>query len=599
MKRVSLRFRLMLLMICLTTLPVVMVTWIATSNTRQSVEKELISANQSRMLWAEQYLNELIDQIDLLFYTLQINQQLMSRLDSEFDDADVGVQLQTHTALRETLTASFFSYARKIDKLTLYSHASKRAMSVSYADSGTISELDIESGAWSRVSREPISMYFKQSEDDVYAFHSINRFPDKKLTGGIAVRINGDVWKEVSRILKSEPESSVFLTNDEGELLSGSTPHVASDEVLSQLRNTKLPDLGVVFRQTDKYLIFMERIGDGQLTVVKAIPKTVIAKSALPTIRAGILTGGLFALVSIVLSIWFSFRFSRPIISLARTMRMAHIQNAEMESVQSFDEIGLLQHGYNSMIQRIKELIEHEYQREIDVKNAQLLALQAQINPHFLNNSLNLIGGMALAKDAPEIYRITRVIGDLLRYSISTGGDKVTLGDELAHIRNYLFIQEQRFAGRCKTAVSVEEEALTSELPKFILQPLVENAFEHGLQRKEGAWYLTLVIKKIGRLIVVMIKDNGVGMPLERLDQVRGELKGKTESGSSSLAEPGSVPKRHQGIGLKNVDGRIKLQFGEKYGLRLFSKPDCGTLMVLAFPATEKRMIGKGGNPDV
>jgi two-component system, sensor histidine kinase YesM len=599
MKQLSLRQRLLILMIILTVLPVVTVTWIATVNTRQSVEKELIAANESRMMWADQYLDELIEQIDTLFYTLQIDEQLIIRLGTELDEADLGVQLSTHQAMRDTLTAAFFAHSRKIDKLMLYSEASSRAISVSYSDSGTISALRLEDGPWSRIRLEPTSMYFKQTADGIYAFHSINRFPDKALLGGIAVRINEDVWEEVGTILNSEPESAVFLINDEGELLSGSTPHTAPEEMLNQLKAAELPDLGIVRRETEQYLYFMERIGGGRLTVVKAVPKATIDASALPTIRAAIMTGSLFAAASMLLAILFSLRISRPIVSLARTMRttqLSQIQQGEPTSVQSFDEIGLLQHGYNLMIGRIKELIEHEYQREIDVKNAQLLALQAQINPHFLNNTLHMIGGMALAKDAPEIYRITRVIGDLLRYSISTGDELVTLQDELAHIRNYLYIQEQRFAGRCTMTVHAEQDTMTSRLPKFSLQPLVENMFEHGLQRKEGTWHLTVRMKRIGNRTAVMIGDDGVGMPEERLSQLRSELRsGMTESERGNELGTGPGPKKRRGIGLRNVNARLRLHFGANYGLRLFSKPNGGTMIVMTIPAQHEEGASAGG----
>jgi two-component system, sensor histidine kinase YesM len=209
MKQMSLRLRLMIIMICLTTLPVATVTWIATINTRESVEKELISANESRIVWAGRYLNELIDQIDSIFYTLQNNRELTSKLDNQ----DTGSQSQTHDTLRDTLTSVFFTNARKIDRLTLYSDLSKNSLSVSYADSGTMRQLDIQESAWRRISKEPIRMYFKQTAKGIDAYHSINRFPDKYFLGGISVGINDDVWKEVAQILKSESDSYVFNAN--------------------------------------------------------------------------------------------------------------------------------------------------------------------------------------------------------------------------------------------------------------------------------------------------------------------------------------------------------------------------------------------------
>ena len=584
MKRTSIRLRLMVLMICLTTLPVITVTWIATNNTQKSVEKEIINANISRIMWSEQYLNELIQQIQSLFYTLQTNKQLINGL-NDIDSPDVGIQFRTQKYTMDTLYSVFCANYRKVNDLTLYIHSNQKAFSVSFATSVTVSLLDIRNGAWSRILDKPMDMYFKQCGNGIYVFHSLNRYEDQKLLGGLSVCINREVWQQVSDILKSESESSVFLINDEGEMLSGSTETESSSEIQAQLRSLDLQHSELEFRRTKSYFYFMKRVGDGQLTVVKTIPLETITKSVYATITAGILTGSLFAAVSVLLAILVSLWVSRPIVSLARTMRMAQIQNFEMKPVQSRDEIGLLEQGYNSMMQRIKELIKDEYQKNIELKNAQLMALQAQINPHFLNNTLNLIGGMALSKNAPEIYQITRVIGDLLRYSISTEGDMVSLGDELKHMQNYIFIQEHRFVGRCTVMVSMDETVLDSKLPKFTLQPIVENAFEHGLQHKEGDWKVKIVIRCIGNRIGIMVKDNGIGITGERIKQVRAEL----QSGLSIMTdrtETNGAGKR-RGIGLRNVNARLKLQFGNGYGARIFSKPGAGTLIVLVLPVTK------------
>jgi two-component system sensor histidine kinase YesM len=589
--RTSLRLRLMVLMICLTTLPVVTVTWIATNNTRSSVEKEIINANNSRMLWADQYLEELHQQIDILFYSLQINQTLMAGL-NDMNNPDIGVQFNTQNYIKNTLTSAFYANSRKIDELNLYIHPIQKAFSVSYANSGTVYSLNIREGNWGRMLQTPINMYFKQSGSAIYAYHSMNRFEDRMLLGGISVRINKQVWREVSDILKSESESSVYLINDQGELLSGSTETMNDAELQSQLQSLDQNDLELAFRRTKTDFYFLKRVGDGQLTVVKVIPLRTVNQSAQPTIQAGILTGTLFAIASILLSIIVSLRISRPIVKLAKTMKMTHIHNFKMSPVQSRDEIGLLENGYNSMMKRIKELIEVEYQQEIDLKNAQLMALQAQINPHFLNNTLNLMGGMALVKDAPEIYEITRVMGELLRYSISADGDLVPLEDEIKHMRNYLYIQEQRFVDRCCMHVSTDERALTARLPKFTLQPILENAFEHGLQRKEGKWNIEIRIRLIGKRVYIFIKDDGVGVDEQRLSDLRSDLR---DGRLAPRARSNDVRKK-RGIGLRNVHARLKLQFGKGCGVRIFSKTGVGTLVVLVMAAVTTQE--EGGKTD-
>ncbi|QGQ93986.1 sensor histidine kinase [Paenibacillus psychroresistens] len=580
-KRRGIRFRLMILMICLTTLPVATVTWLASNNTRHSVEKEMINANNSRMEWANQYLNELIQQLDTLFYTVQIDTEFMGGL-KEIDNSNLNVQYTSQKYIGDTLTKVFHANSHKIDDFTLYIHENKKAISVSYTSSGLISFLDIQQGPWSRMLATPTNIYFKQEVNGIYAFHSMNRFEDHKLLGGLAVKINRKVWDEVGSILKSEKDSSVFLINDEGQLLSGSNNEGELGDISALMQKLAVPDSGLGFQKLNDHYYFMQKVSNGKLTLVKAIPLATINRSAQATIKAGILTGGLFVIASIILSILFSLRISKPIVSLARTMRTAQIQSFELKSVNKTDEIGLLEHGYNSMMQRIKELIEVEYQREIDLKTAQLRMLQAQINPHFLNNTLHLIGGMALEKDAPEIYRVTRVIGELLRYSISTGNDLVAFADELKHMQNYIFIQEQRFAGRCQVLVANDEASYENRLPKFILQPIVENAFEHGLQRKEGQWSVEVRVKQIRNRLLIAVQDNGIGLGAEKLSDIRKGLRFGNEH-NPSFSDKEQSGKR-KGIGLKNVDTRLKLHFGEHCGIRIYSKQGEGTIVLFMLP---------------
>ncbi|NMB24484.1 MAG: sensor histidine kinase [Firmicutes bacterium] len=581
----SIRFRLMVVMICLATLPIIMVTGIAARNTRSSIEEEIIKANTSRMLWASQYLEELIHQIDRLFYSLQINQQLIDSFDG-MDHPDVGAQYRAQRYIREVLTSAFYANSRRIDELTLFVKGSGKTVSVDYVSNGTVTSVDVGSSIWSRMLDEPINMYFRASPKGIYALHSINRFQDQEMLGGFAVRLNTDTWNELKGILLSEVESSVWVLNDEGEMVSDCDAMDIPHEIRLQLGSIQDSPSEPVLGKTKDYFYFIQRIGTGQLTVIKTIPSAMVSRSSRATIRAGIVTAGLFALLSILLSIFLSFRISQPIVSLAETMKKTQLHEFEWKPVHSYDEITLLEQCYNSMMQRIRDLVQTQYQREIELRNAQLMALQAQINPHFLNNTMSLIGGMALSKGVPDIYKIAKVVGDLMRYAMGGNNDLVTLEDELSHMRNYLFIQEHRFAERCTTIISVDERALDSEIPKFTLLPIVENAFEHGLHPKAGQWELQIRVKRIGHRIAFIVRDNGVGFTDERLREIRGELKTPLLTKASTWQMEPNTGKRRRGIGLKNVDTRLKLQFGSKNRVRVFSELGKGTVVVLTFPAS-------------
>jgi len=578
-KRMSIRFRLMLLMICVTTLPVITVTWLATNNTQDSVEKEMIDANKSRMLWASQYLNELIQQMDTLFYSLHINTELIQEL-SQIDSLESGRRFQLQNQLLSTLNSTFYSFSNKIDQLTLYVHSTSRAYSVGFSSSGLTHSLDIKHGAWSRMLNTPSGIYFKSAGDSLSAYHSMNEFKGQALIGGISVRVNNKVWEQTATILQSEPESAIFLLNEEGEALPGSSPLSSSHGLNESFLKLRDDPAEVSIIKINDHYVFAKRVNGGKLYVIKEIPVETIVQSAEKTIVAGLWTGAIFTVVSILLSIIVSLRISRPIVSLARTMRKSHIQDFEIKSVQSSDEIGLLEAGYNFMMSRIKAYIENEYQHEIEVKNAQLIALQAQINPHFLNNTLHMIGGMALAKGSPEIYRITHVIGELLRYSISSEDDQtVSLSEELKHTANYLFIQEQRFAGRCTVSVSTVEGAGEYLIPKFTLQPIIENAFEHGLQRKEGKWKLEVRVSVIKNRLIIMVKDEGIGIDPKHLSELRAELRSERQQEKGDEKRLG-----RRGIGMQNVHTRLKLRYGKPFGLRLYSMSGVGTLVILSIP---------------
>jgi two-component system sensor histidine kinase YesM len=156
-------------------------------------------------------------------------------------------------------------------------------------------------------------------------------------------------------------------------------------------------------------------------------------------------------------------------------------------------------------------------------------------------------------------------------------------------MQNYIFIQEQRFTGRCQVLVEKDELSLESRLPKFSLQPIVENAFEHGLQKKEGRWLVEIRVKRIRNYILIAVQDNGVGLNEEKLSDIRKELRSGNENNAISFEDEQSG--KRKGIGLKNVDSRLKLHFGERYGIRIFSELGKGTLVLFVLPVLDKEEL--------
>lgn len=232
-------------------------------------------------------------------------------------------------------------------------------------------------------------------------------------------------------------------------------------------------------------------------------------------------------LLAIILSVLIAYFTTKPIIRLTRSMKaVEHLNfNVGVDKLRS-DEIGTLERRFNSMLQKIKELVQIEYKSKIEKRTAQLKAMQAQINPHFLYNALQSIGGVALSRNAPEIYEYVRALSELFRYTIKMKSDLVTVADEIEHVTNYLQIQKLRFQDTIHIQIDIEEDCGIYELPKFILQPIVENCFVHGLEGQMGQWMITIRVEKMMDEIEISIEDNGLGIDEVRLEEIRRQLSG-------------------------------------------------------------------------
>lgn len=218
---------------------------------------------------------------------------------------------------------------------------------------------------------------------------------------------------------------------------------------------------------------------------------------------------------------------------------------------------------------------------EIFTKQTELTALQSQINPHFLYNTLDTIRGQAMCDENLEVANMIETLACFFRYSISRKGNMVTLRDELNNIHDYMRIQQYRFHHRFSMEIIVDEEdayAYDFYVPRLILQPIVENAILHGLEEKRENAQVIIEVSTADDLIIT-ISDNGKGMSLKELD----DLNERIHSQRSLTASDGEK-KRGSGIALPNINKRIQLLFGDRYGLNIYSSEGCGTDVELILP---------------
>ncbi|MCX7923630.1 MAG: sensor histidine kinase [Clostridia bacterium] len=265
---------------------------------------------------------------------------------------------------------------------------------------------------------------------------------------------------------------------------------------------------------------------------------------------------------------------------------MAEVEKGDLSTridVKSNDETKFLADSFNNMTSNIENLITKVYTAQLKQKEAELSALQRQINPHFLYNTLESIRGVSLFYGLHNIASMSKSLSMLFRYSISDTVS-VTVRDEIKHLENYLAIQNFRHEDKFQVVYNIADELYEYRILKFTLQPLIENAIKHGLEVKMGKGTIQIDVFIVESTLVIKISDDGIGMPEQKVDEL-----------NNVLIKNVTVPTGHEddnnesgtGIGVLNVNARIKLYFGSYYGLK-YLKPDIGTAVEIVLPAIEK-----------
>jgi len=282
-----------------------------------------------------------------------------------------------------------------------------------------------------------------------------------------------------------------------------------------------------------------------------------------------------------LLTVFFGMRlaaaFTRPIEKLSSDLKRlgdseSNLDQLLLSTYSTEDEVGTFYRSFHHMVSTIANLARENSRAVLDLREAELKSLQAQINPHFLYNTLDSINWIAQLKRQPQIAEIARSLGTLLRAAITHSEPVITLQEEHELLSRYLFIQRMRFQERLKTVFSIDENTLHYRIPKLTLQPIVENSIRHGLETRKEACTVTISARLVDEDLVVSVADDGPGMD---------------EAFVRKLADGRIEPASHS-IGLKNIQNRIRILFGPNYGLHVDSKRGRGTRVSIMLPATRE-----------
>lgn len=286
-------------------------------------------------------------------------------------------------------------------------------------------------------------------------------------------------------------------------------------------------------------------------------------------------------IISLVLVVIVSFKFSRtltnPIFKLKRLMKQAESGDLTVRfNFEHNDEIGELGQSFNHMIARIDQLIQMVYVEQENKRTAEMKSLQEQIKPHFLYNTLDTISWMARDYDAEDIVRLVDALTNMFRIGLSHGKDIITVKEEITHVSNYLYIQKIRYKDKLNYVIHVDESLYAIEVPKLILQPLVENAIYHGVKAKRGGGTITITGVPEGENLVFTVQDDGAGMLQEKVEELNRRMSER------------SVLDEQKSFGLFYIRERIQLCYGTGYGVHVESALGEGTRVTITLPLYQK-----------
>ena len=378
------------------------------------------------------------------------------------------------------------------------------------------------------------------------------------------IDISENTLKEIINKANMTAGSYTYIINNDDELICNA---YESEKDKFQIDKSILDSLisnGVNWSTLSisgqKYIVGYQTVTNTDWTLVSVVPYRYIQSAGI-SIRNQVILVAILVGIAAYITAWFvTVSATKRIRNLAASMRT--VQDGDFNGVVLSginDEIGELEGNFNYMVERLSATISERVKSGQEKKTAELKALQAQINPHFLYNTLDLINWMALRNGIQSISGLVQSLAMFYKLSLSKGKDIVSIRDEIAHVTTYLEIQDIRFDNKIHFSFFVDESILDYMVPKIILQPLVENSIIHGiLEKPEKTGTIRITGKWEGKNIVLAVEDDGVGFPAKMIETV--------------------PEKSNDGYGLINIDQRIKLYYGNQYGLTYNSTKEKGTI---------------------
>jgi two-component system, sensor histidine kinase YesM len=578
----SLRNRLLLIFTCLLTIPFIILSLIIPSFFTSVIREQ-----------TQELTIEMMDQFSLYVDSISTQAEDLGKQVLVDQTTQEWIRLNKQGAQKEEINALMNQLKQGLSSIMINN---SNAMSISVL-------LDDGTGTWGLHSSlhetDWYQNYTQHNQDYVKShldpFQQSHEMQQKKINSYILPLIDTNTMISAGVIKVNFPSALLetalnkitigqkghtYLLNQQGEnILSGKikTPNSILKQSLKQITTSEDQEgLIEAAYHKEKYLVFFQKLPVGDWILVSEVTESDLFARANHLQRNLLLTSAVLFLITIVASVILSNNITSPLGKLAKAL--VFIERGDFSGAKRFmphiksqnNEVDYLINVTEHTIDQLQNLIETQYEANLRRKDAEYKALLLQINPHFLNNTLEIIGSLALQGKNKEVMNVSVYLGKMLRYSLNTKSNIVPLGEEVNYIKSYTNILKLRYEDTITVQMDVEPDTITIPVIKFILQPLVENAVKYSFSEKTFA-DIFIKTEVIGSQLSLSVADKGMGMS----EEIISDLISQADETIHVLESKGNS------IGLRNVLGRLKLTYGDDFSYRIESTKNEGTRITL------------------
>lgn len=543
----------------------------------------------------EAYLNSYLEEVDSIAKNVNYNYYLQDYLETvikeedDYVDGGIGKNMRSYEMSSQAFSDTLLSRA-DISSIMIFGKKKmllNRSMYTYQRVALDYSKLDWYAKAVAKPQDAIITgpnrhSFFDTDDEMISLSREVQSYENGTFRGVILINLNMNKITEICNSFQEKQENFICIINDKGELVyeqqNGKERFAFDEKENRQKLNTALERMKEsCFRlnyRGEKYLVTRTDMKTTGWTLVSMVPYKFVMAETMAISGVMILAVVITLIVTLLLLNRILTGVVKPLKKLEKYMVQVNPDNMDQRmEILTDDEIGHLSMKFNQMMDRIRNLKEQVIEEQEDKRKYELQALQAQINPHFLYNTLDSIIWMAETNDS-NIVAMTEALAKLFRISLNKGNEEISLERELEHVKNYLIIQSMRYADKFTYEISVDPGVERCRTIKLILQPIVENCIYHGIKKKRGTGKITIRAYRREQNLIIEVSDDGCGMPKEICRKILSdEIESENISGS--------------GIGVKNVNERIQLRFGKKYGLSYSSEEGVGTTVTYVLPYNE------------